>query len=224
MDFSLYLVTDRCRGTRAGVPMRSMGQRGSGGIEKLIGKVKAALEGGVKAVCLREKDLPAREILTLALRLRQLTSGFNAALFINSRVDVALAIRADGIHLGQNSFSPKDVRPLIGKKTLIGVSAHSIKEALQAERDGADFVTLGPVYRTPSKEKYGEPIGLLPLEKASKVLRIPFFGIGGIKKENIKEVLEAGASGVALISGILSAKNPEKATKEIIQELKLNKG
>ncbi len=208
-DFSLYLVTDRHL---------------AGGVEKLIGKINGALKAGVRAVCLREKDLPAKELFSLTLRLRQLTSEFNAALFINDRVDVALAVKADGVHLGQNGFSPKDVRPLIGKKTLIGVSAHSIKEALKAERDGADFVTLGPVYRTPSKEKYGEPIGLLPLEKASKVLRIPFFGIGGIKKENIKEVLEAGASGVALISGILSAKNPEKATKEIIQELKLNKG
>lgn len=208
MKSSLYLVTDR---------------RLAGGVEKLIGKIKGALKGGVKAVCLREKDLPARELLALALRLRQLTSGFNAALFINGRVDVALAIKADGIHFGQNDFSPKDVRPLVGKKIMIGVSAHSIKEALQAEGDGADFVTLGPVYRTPSKEKYGEPIGLLPLKKASKVLRIPFFGIGGIKKENIKEVLRTGASGIALISAILSAKNPEKATKELLSELKLNK-
>ena len=206
--FSLYLITDRHL---------------AGGVKKLINKINGALKGGVKAVCLREKDLPAKELFSLALRLRQLTSEFNAALFINGRVDVAMAIKADGIHLGQNGFSPKDVRPLIGKKIMIGVSAHSIKEALKAERDGADFITLGPVYRTPSKERYGEPIGLSPLKKATKVLRIPFFGIGGIKKENIKEVLDTGASGVALISAILAAKNAEKAATELIRELKLNK-
>jgi len=206
--FSLYLVTDRHLAK---------------GVEKLIGKINGALKAGVKAVCVREKDLPARELLGLALRLRRLTNEFNALLFINDRVDVAMAIKADGIHLGQTGFSPKDVRPLIGKKIMIGVSAHSIKEALKAERDGADFVTLGPVYHTPSKERYGEPIGLSPLKKATKALRIPFFGIGGIKKENIKEVLEAGASGVALISAVLATKNAEKATTELIRELKLNK-
>lgn len=206
--FSLYLITDRCL---------------AGGVEKLIGKIKNALEGGVKAICLREKDLPANPLFSLALRLRRMTKEFNALLFINDRVDVALAIKADGVHLGQSSFSPKDVRPLVGRKMLIGVSAHSIKEALQAERDGADFVTLGPVYHTQSKEKYGEPIGTSPLEKASKVLRIPFFGIGGIKKENLKEISEAGASGAALISGVLSARNPKTATTEIIRELEFNK-
>src|SRR3972149_289111 len=206
LGFRLYLITDR----------RLAGK-------DLLSAVKAALDGGVKAVQLREKDMEGGELSSLAGNLRRLTSGYGARLFINDRVDVALAVDADGVHLGQNGFSPSDVKKILGKDKIVGVSTHSVSEAIKAEKSGADFITLGPVYRTPSKAKYGEPIGLEPLKKASKALRIPFFGIGGIKKENVKEVLEAGASGVALISAIFAAKNTEKAAAEIIQGLKLHK-
>src|SRR5512143_3255944 len=119
--------------------------------------VRLALKGGVRAVQLREKDLPIRELLALALELRMLTGEFGAKLFINDRVDVAVAVEADGVHLGHQSMPPEAVRKIVGRKMLIGVSTHNREEALSAEKNGADFITFGPIFPTPSKMKYGAP-------------------------------------------------------------------
>ncbi len=203
VDFGLYLITDR----------RRIGGR------DLCEVLKQALDGGIRAVQLREKDLPGGELFRLAERLRALTLSYTARLFVNDRVDVALAVDADGVHLGQRSFSATDARRLVGKERLIGVSTHNIEEALKAERDGADFVTFGPVYHTPSKAAYGEPVGLEPLERVVKLLKIPVFAIGGIKKDNIREVLNAGAGGVALISAVLESPEVRGSAAGMIGEL-----
>lgn len=203
-DFKLYLITDR----------KVLSSHFS-----LLSSVEAALKGGVKAVQLREKDLGTRELLDMAYTMREITDKYRAKLFINDRVDIALSVEADGIHLGQKSIPAYAVRRIVKDKFMIGVSAHSIEEAKQAEKGGADFITLGPVYQTPSKLKYGQPLGVDIIRKAKDEISIPVFAIGGIKKDRIKEVLDAGADGVALISGILGAKDIKEKAGEFLRLL-----
>ena len=212
IDFKLYLITDRKL-----IPNP----------QALIPAVREALKGGVKAVQLREKDLGTREVLDMAYRMRELADKYSAKLFINDRVDIALSVEADGVHLGQNSIPPHAVRKAVNasrithhaSRFLIGVSAHSIEEAKQAEEGGADFITLGPVYKTPSKLKYGQPLGVDIIRKAKAEISIPVFAIGGVKQFRIKEVMDAGADGIALISGILGAKDIKEKTGEFLKLL-----
>ncbi|MBI4688912.1 MAG: thiamine phosphate synthase [Nitrospirae bacterium] len=188
VDFKLYLITDRKLFTNH---------------YSLFTGIEDALRGGVKAVQLREKDLGVRELLDMAYGMRELAKKYNARLFINDRVDIALTVRADGVHLGQESIPADAVRKIAGERLMIGVSTHDIDEAVKAEKDGADFITIGPVYQTPSKLKYGKPIGIDTLRKIKSTVLIPVFAIGGIKEDGVKGVMDAGADGIALISGIL---------------------
>jgi thiamine-phosphate pyrophosphorylase len=199
VDFKLYLITDRKLIAESCL---------------LLAAVEEALKAGVKAVQLREKDLGTRELLDMAYKMREITNKYKTKLFINDRVDIALSVEADGVHLGQNSIPTYAVRKIVKDKFMIGVSAHSIEEAKQAEKEGADFITLGPVYKTLSKLKYGQPLGVDIIRKTKAEISIPVFAIGGIKEDKIKEVMDAGADGIALISGILGAENiKEKTTK-----------
>ncbi len=212
LDFKLYLVTDR----------KLTADRYS-----LIAAVKEALKGGVKAIQLREKDLGTRELLKLAYRMREITRKYDAKLFINDRLDIALAVGADGVQLTQSSIPADAVRKAVhasrithhASRFLIGVSTHSLKEAKEAEKGGADFVTLGPIYRTPSKLKYGRPLGIDVLKDVGNKVKIPVFAIGGIKSREVKEVKKAGAYGVAMISEIFGAEDIKGKTKEITYKL-----
>ena len=195
-DFRLYLIT-------GGKPAA---------FGALEGAVEQALRGGVKAVQLREKEMPAGELLGLARRLRELTGSYHARLFINERVDVALACGADGVHLGAAGLPPEAAKlcaAMTGKDLMIGVSTHSLSEAEAAQRAGAGFITFGPVFDTPSKRAYGPPLGVSELKIAVRAVDIPVFAIGGIKPGNLKDVMAAGAYGAALISGILGAEDIE---------------
>ncbi|MBI4683930.1 MAG: thiamine phosphate synthase [Nitrospirae bacterium] len=202
IDFRLYLITDR----------RLIADSYS-----LMAAVEEALKGGVRAVQLREKDLGTRELLGMAYKMRELTGRYKAKLFINDRADIAIAIDADGVHLGQKSMPAYAVRKIVHNNFLIGVSTHSIQEAKKAEEEGADFVTLGPIYQTPSKLKYGEPVGINTIRRVKAEISIPVFAIGGIKENRVKEVINVGADGVALISGILSANDICEKTKEFLR-------
>ncbi|MCC6345922.1 MAG: thiamine phosphate synthase [Nitrospirales bacterium] len=182
----------------------------------MLQAIEAALEGGVRAVQLREKDLPTRELLALAYRLRDLTERHRAGFFINDRFDIALCAGADGVHLGQAGLPVHAVRKTVGDKLLIGVSTHLREEALEAERGGADFITFGPLYPTPSKLRYGDPVGVSALKKVRTEVSLPIFGLGGVKLHHCTEVREAGAQGVALISGILAEADPKKAAKKYL--------
>ena len=204
IDFKVYLITDRKLFADS---------------NEIFAAVEQALKGGVKAVQLREKDLGIRELLEMAYKMREITKKYKAKLFINDRVDIALAVGADGVHLGQSSMPPSAVRKISGNKLIIGASTHNIDEAKKAERGGADFITLGPVYKTPSKLKYGRPIGIDALKKVKSRVSIPVFAIGGIKEDKVKEVMGAGADGIALISGILGAKSIGKKTREFLKLL-----
>ena len=203
VDFNLYLITDRTQ--TAG--------------RELPAVVAAALRGGVRAVQLREKDLPDYDLLELARTVRALTRQFSARLFVNSHVEIALAVKADGVHLGAGSRPVAEVRCLLGPDRLIGYSAHGVDEALCAEADGADFVTFGPVYHTPSKAGYGAPLGLGRLAETARALAIPVFALGGVCAESIDDLKAAGAAGIALISAIIAAPDPQREAKTLIDAM-----
>jgi thiamine-phosphate pyrophosphorylase len=198
LDFKLYLITDRKQTTMP-----------------LIEAVRLALLGGVRGIQLREKDLPIRELLALSQGLRSLTKEFGAKLIINDHVDIAVAVEADGVHLGHQSLPTSAVRHIIGKKMMIGVSTHNVEEARAAESEGADFVTFGPIYETPTKTQFIAPVGLEALRSVKKVIDIPIFALGGIKSKNIGHVLWAGAYGVSMISAIFGAQDIQKAARNI---------
>jgi thiamine-phosphate pyrophosphorylase len=204
IDFKLYLITDR----------KLFPDEGS-----FFAAIESVLKAGVKAVQLREKDLPTRELLTMAYVMRELTSEYFAKLFINDRTDIALCVGADGVHLGQESMPVYAVRKIAGHGFIVGVSTHSLKEAHVAEEAGADFVTFGPLYQTRSKLKYGAPIGLEALNKVAGEISIPVFGIGGIKLDTINAVMKSGSHGVALISGILGEDDVKAAAEHYLNIL-----
>jgi thiamine-phosphate pyrophosphorylase len=203
IDFNLYLITGR--GETLGRSLESV--------------VEDALRGGVRAIQLREKDLSSKELYETAYELRKLTTRYGAKLFINDRVDVALAVDADGVHVGATSLPIYKVRRLLGERKLIGVSCHNQVQAITAQEMGADFITFGPVYFTPSKAAYGDPVGLDLLETVNDMLQIPVFALGGIKRENCAETLARGVHGVALISAILAAPQPREAARAILAQL-----
>ena len=202
VDFSLYLITDR----------RSLPPG-----QDLLATVRSALRGGVRAVQLREKDLSAAELYPLALALRQLTREFSARLLINDRVDLALAVDADGVHLGAHSLPVHVVRQLLGGQRIIGVSTHHADEVHRAAAAGADFVTFGPVYATPSKLAYGPPIGLAPLAAICAVPPLPVFALGGVSVARLPELRAAGCVHVALIGAILQAVDTEEAARGLLR-------
>jgi thiamine-phosphate pyrophosphorylase len=200
---SLYLVTDR-RQTHG---------------RSLLDVVHAALDGGVDAVQLREKDLGGAALLALAEELRGLTARYDATLLVNDRVDVALAAGADGVHLGQAGMPPGIARRLVGAERLVAVSTHSLAEAVEAETAGANFVVFGPVYPTASKAAYGPPCGVEEVRAVAAAVRIPVLAIGGITVARTPEVRAAGAAGVAVVSAIVGAGDPETAARSLAAEL-----
>ena len=204
IDFDLYLVTDRHQ--TGGRPLDAV--------------VKEILAGGVRAVQLREKDLPVRELLRWAETLRLLTAEFGARLLINDRVDVCRAVGADGVQLRADSLPIPAVRKILGPDCLIGRSVHSASEAIEAERAGADFVVLGPIYDTPSKRAMGKPLGLPEIRSSAVQVAIPIFAIGGIRSDRIQDVIRSGARGVAVISALLQAPNPREAAEALLREIK----
>ncbi len=203
LGFRLYLVTDR-RQTK-GRPLSEV-------IEECLG-------AGVRAVQLREKDLSAAELLTLARPLRELTRRAGAWLFLNDRADVALAVEADGVQLGHTSIPVPLIKAVAGSRLLIGASVHSLEAARLAEQDGADFLLFGPVYDTPSKRPYGPPQGVAALMRVVQNVSIPVFAIGGVTPERVGELRKSGGHGVAVISAILAADRPAEATKAFLEAL-----
>ena len=203
-NFDLYLVTDRTQ-TRG---------------RDLLSVLEQALEGGVQAIQLREKDLGGKALFDLAEKTRELCDRYDALLLINDRIDVALAVEAAGVQLSKTSLPISAARALLGAQKLIGASTHSLDEARQAQSSGADFVLFGPVYFTPSKASFGAPQGLDALKKIVANLRVPVYAIGGIKPENIIDVHSVGVRGVALISAIIGSDRPKEAATTMAQMLR----
>lgn len=202
VDFKLYLITDRKVATKP-----------------LPEAVRLALEGGVRAIQLREKDLPIRELLALAQELRSITREFGAKLFINDRVDVAVAVDADGVHLGHLSMPPEGARKVVGKSMLIGVSTHDLGEAKAAEAGGADFITYGPIFETPSKVNKCIPVGIEAIKSIKSGISIPIYALGGVKSGLINQIMASGAYGISMISAIFGANDIRKAAETVVQEI-----
>jgi len=200
-DFDLYLVTDR---------HQTQGR-------DLLSVLEQALDGGVNAIQLREKDLDSRHLFLLAESVRKLTNKYGVRLFINDRIDIALAVEADGVQLGNASVPITAVRSILKPPQLLGVSVHTLNEAQEAERQGADFIVFGPVYFTPSKARYGAPQGLTPLQELLGKVSLPVYAIGGINLANLEPIKRVGARGIALISAIISSNEPSRATREILE-------
>jgi len=180
--------------------------------------VEAAIEGGVDAVQLREKDTSAQHRIELGERLRELTTAAGVDLIVNDRIDIAYAIGADGVHLGQSDPSVSTARELLGPEATIGVSVSTVSEARLAAISGADYLGVGAIYGTDSKpnaETADEGLGVDQLAKIVEAVKIPVVAIGGITAGNAGGPIEAGASGVAVISAITAADDPAAATKEL---------
>ncbi|HEX9125297.1 MAG TPA: thiamine phosphate synthase [Methylomirabilota bacterium] len=202
LGFSLCLVTDRSVVT--------------GTLEEAV---EECLGAGLKAVQLREKDLGPRDLLSLALKIRESTSRHGARLFVNDRADVALAVGADGVHRTGTSLPISSLRSIGPQGFLIGASVHSVADARAAEPEGADFLFFGPIYDTPSKRRYGAPQGLAVLERVASAVRLPVFAIGGVTPARVAELQRAGASGVAAIGAVLGAERPGDAVKAFLDAL-----
>lgn len=204
-DFHYYLITDR----------RQCHPR------PLTEVVEEACRAGIRAVQLREKDLSARELFTLAGKLREITHLWEAKLFINDRADIAMAVGADGVHCREISMPPGKIKQLNNSLT-VGASVHSLKAAQQAEAEGADFLLFGPVFNTASKAKYGPPQDVSALQKVVESVTIPVFAVGGITPKRALECRSAGAYGVAGILSIMAADSvPQKVDqwKSTLNEL-----
>ena len=160
------------------------------------------LRAGIKWIQYREKNKPRRDIYNEAALLRKLTTKFKASFIVNDHADIALAVNADGVHLGQEDLPLKEARKILGKTKIIGISTHSLEQAIEAEAGGADYVGFGPVFHTKTKDA-GKPKGIQMLKEVKKHVKIPVIAIGGITSENLQSVLDSGADAVAVASAIL---------------------
>ena len=198
INYSIYLVTDHnCLQGR-----------------DFLGCIENALQGGVTLVQLREKNVDGGIFLQRAIAVKNLCDKYNVPLLINDRIDVALACKAAGVHLGQDDIPPSAARAILGPDAIIGVSAHSCEEALAAEKDGADYLGVGAIFPTNSKDDASE-VGLNMLKEIRQISKLPIVGIGGINAQNYTQVRAAGAQGAAIISGILGVNNIEDEVSKI---------
>ncbi|MEW6455766.1 MAG: thiamine phosphate synthase [Acidobacteriota bacterium] len=200
-NFFLYLVTDNT----------IIGER------DFFEVIKEAVEAGVTIVQLREINISDREFIAKANKLKEILSAKNIPLIINNRCDIASAVNAEGVHLGQNDLPIEYARKILGKRKIIGVSANNVEEAIEAQNKGADYIAAGPIFFTPTKVDIRTPIGLDGLEKMRRYVKAPLIAIGGINRENVREVIKRGVDGVAVVSAIMASSEPYKATKELLK-------
>ena len=205
LESRLFLVTDRHQ--TKGRPLVPLLQR--------------VLTAAAPVIQLRERDLSARELVTLALELQAVTASRRSQLLINDRIDVALALEGVGVHLRSNSLPVSVARQVLGTQRLLGISVHAVEEAVQVESQGADYIVLGPIYETPSKQMFGPPLGIHTLERACRLVRLPIIGIGGVTAARAREMRRAGAFGVAVITAVLGAADVESATRELLDAVTL---
>ena len=198
IDLSLYLVTDN-----------------SEDVEKFLKTIEESVKGGATIVQIREKTADTLDFYNLALEVKKITTEYNVSLIINDRVDIALAIDADGVHVGQSDMPCDIARKLIGEDKILGVSAATIDDAKKAEKDGADYIGTGAVF--PTKTKSDAPsVNKEELSKIVESVNIPVVAIGGITLKNAHELKNTGIAGLAVVSAIMSSKNPKKSSEKLL--------
>ena len=206
-DLSLYLVTDR--------PL-------SGGRD-IVWIVREAAVGGVTMVQLREKDCSTKEFIALAKELKSTLQPLGIPLIINDRVDVALAVDADGVHIGQSDMPYETARTLLGKDKIIGLSVETMDEVIAANALGVDYIGISPVYATPTKTNTLAPFGLEGIEEVMRLSRHRCVAIGGMNCRTIDKIIRQGIEGVAVVSAIMAAKSPRKASEELAEIIRNNR-
>ena len=198
VDLSLYLVTDN-----------------SDDVEKFLNTIEEGIKGGVTVVQIREKTADTLEFYNLALKVKEITTKYDVPLIINDRVDVALAIDADGVHVGQSDMPCSVTRRLIGEDKILGVSAATIKEAKKAEKDGADYIGTGAVFPTATKDD-APKITKKDLKEIVDSINIPVVAIGGITLENASQLNDTGIAGLSVVSAIMSSENPKESSEKLL--------
>lgn len=187
----------------------------SGKNKKFLEYCEDLLKGGAKIIQYREKKRDLKLLLEEAKALRELTLKYNATFIVNDYIDIALLSEADGIHIGQDDLPIKDVRKILGENKIIGISTHNPQEAQQAIIDGADYIGVGPIFYTETKEDVCAPVTLEYLDFVNKNIKLPYVAIGGIKENNIDKVLAMGAKSICLVSELVGADNTLETTKRI---------
>ena len=198
LDLSLYLVTDN-----------------SDDVEKFLNTIEEGIKGGVSVVQIREKTADTLDFYNLAVKVKKITTKYNVPLIINDRVDVALAIDADGVHVGQSDMPCDVTRKLVGPDKIVGISAATIEEARKAEADGADYIGTGAVFPTATKDD-APSVTKEELKKIVESINIPVVAIGGINLNNASELKDTGIAGLSVVSAIMSSDNPKKSSEELL--------
>jgi thiamine-phosphate pyrophosphorylase len=199
MNFDLYVITDE----------------GIAGGRSHAGIAQQAVLGGADIIQLRDKSLSCRELAVVGREIAGITRKAGAFFLVNDRVDVAVACGADGVHLGQDDMRVSTARQLGPPGFIIGVSVGTVKEAVAAEREGADYVALSPVFSTASKENAGPGYGLDRLREIRRAVSLPIIAIGGINLQNVQDVIAAGADGIAVISSVVASPDITGAAREL---------
>ena len=207
MDPTLYVILDR-----AAARGRDLGDL-----------LEAVIAGGCRMVQLREKEWPSGRFWPLAQRLRERCRETGVTLIINDRVDLAVALGADGVHLGQDDLPPARARPLLRPGMILGLSTHSLEQARAAGAAGADYVAVGSMFPTVTKPDF-QLVGPELIRALRGVIRVPLIGIGGITPDNVADVVRAGADGVAVISAVCAAPDPERATRHLVEAIRTARG
>jgi len=176
---------------------------------------RMAITGGADVIQFRDKSMPTEQLIETAKKINKICSKAGVLFIVNDRADVALLANADGVHLGIEDIPLKEARKLLGKNKIIGGTAHNIKEAKEAERNGADYIGFGHIYSTASKLKLTSPVGTEKLKYAVKTINIPIFAIGGISLSNIEEIIKTGVYGAAVIGSVVKSTDPSKTVKEL---------
>lgn len=198
IDYSLYLCTDRSLMTAP----------------TLEQAVNDAIKGGCTVIQLREKQTTTREFYSLALSIKRITEYYQIPLIINDRLDIAAAVNAEGVHLGQKDLPADIARAVLGEEKIIGVSANNLQDAIQAEIDGADYIGVGAMFSTLTKTDT-KPVTIEKLKEIRSAVKVPIVAIGGIKRSNITQLNGTGINGVAVVSAIIGSNNITTAAKEL---------
>lgn len=188
------------------------------GKRNIVSLAKDLIAGGCDILQLRFKGAPLSRVIKDASFISRLAARSKTIFIINDRIDTAILVNADGVHLGQDDISVSCARKLLGREKIVGISTHSKKQALLAQKQGADYISIGPVFKTPTKPEY-KALGLSLIKKVKPELRIPFVAIGGINLDNLDKVLGAGADRVAVVRAVCAAKNIRNAVQSLKRKL-----